>query len=250
MCDEIGDTESAALYRAELSTLLEEPATTDEFANAGSRKYVPARPAASPRQVSGLLIPGGDGLVGVPAYNYISEGHALDQRSPTKGRGGTVTATMTTSSNVSLEPPAGFVSTPADNLELELAGTFTVPVGDEHSTAGLVMGVQPLEKGVTVEKLQEVLAERYPEAHVQLMSLPAGRAVAIVRAGEYRLPPEVTGQPETQVIPSIGVQVMLPTPSGKEIVVLDCSTSNEQAWPLVAEKAAAVANSIHYGSES
>ncbi|MQA87499.1 MAG: hypothetical protein GEV03_23465 [Streptosporangiales bacterium] len=159
-----------------------------------------------------------------------------------------MTATMITTGTVSLEPPAGFVSTPLDNLEL--AGTFTVPLGDEYATASLVMEVRPLLAAATVEDLRQAVAERNPQADVRVVSLPAGRAVVMVRAGDYRLPPELTGQSETQVIPSIGVQVMLPAPSGRQVVVLDCSTSSEQAWPLVAEEADATARSIHYGSAS
>ncbi|MGH3757603.1 hypothetical protein [Actinophytocola sp.] len=150
---------------------------------------------------------------------------------------------MPTMNGLTLRPPETFSRTHTEHAHI--AGTFTVATRSGDATASLVVRVFRSNDPVTADDLCAALTESCPDADVRVVTLPAGRAAAMVRAGEYRLPPEATGHADTQVIPTYGVQLMLPASDDEHIVALDCSTNSVHGWPAIAEQAAAVAQSIH-----
>jgi hypothetical protein len=139
------------------------------------------------------------------------------------------------------------------STEIRLFGRFAV--GGEHpSLATVTLATVPLpardtmltpeERGLLAEALLEQYRDRHPEAEVKIARFPLGPAIVAVVAGEYRLPPEVSGGPAESVIPSYRVEFQLPTPDGLHLIFLGVRTETERDWPLVVEHAVAMARSI------
>lgn len=99
---------------------------------------------------------------------------------------------------------------------------------------------------VVAAELERQYRQRHPESDVRVVELTAGPAMVAASAGEYRLPPEMTGQPETLVRPEFKAEFQLPTPDGTRLVVMAVITDSEAGWPAVAAEAMRIANSIRF----
>lgn len=113
----------------------------------------------------------------------------------------------------------------------------------------LVIDVPPGFTGLTVtgDSEQDVAqVQALAQRDVRVVELTAGPAMVAASAGEYRLPPEITGQPETVVRPEFKAEFQLPTPDGKRLVVMAVTTDSEAGWSAVAAEAMRIANSIRF----
>lgn len=96
----------------------------------------------------------------------------------------------------------------------------------------------------TAKLLRTRYRERHPYADVSVVQLGIGPAMVVSSAGEYRLPPKMTGSPETVVRHRVKAEFQIPAPGGTHLIVMTVSSDNEAGWPSVAGTAMRVANSI------
>lgn len=97
-----------------------------------------------------------------------------------------------------------------------------------------------------IAALLRLTEESRPFADCRLVDLPAGPAAASVVAGQFDLPAEMTGPTGTVTIPTFRAEFLVPTPEWDGIVVLDISTTDEDAWPEVAREAVRIAQSLRF----
>lgn len=95
-------------------------------------------------------------------------------------------------------------------------------------------------------ELERQYRQRHPASDVRVVELAAGPAMVAASAGEYRLPPEMTGKAQTVVRPEFKAEFQLPTPDGKRLVVMAVTTDSEAGWPAVAADAMRIANTIRF----
>lgn len=147
----------------------------------------------------------------------------------------------------------------ADNRAL-LFGRFATRENTEQEpvTATVVLAMPELDTedtdvsqvarngNLVAAELERQYRQRHPESDVRVVELTAGPAMAAASAGEYRIPPEMTGQAETVVRPEFKAEFQLPTPDGKRLVIMAVTTDSEAGWPAVAADAMRIANSIRF----
>ncbi|MGH3520719.1 MAG: hypothetical protein ACRDQ7_25765 [Haloechinothrix sp.] len=144
---------------------------------------------------------------------------------------------------------------------VRLYGQFAVGGDDldEPALASITLAMPPARRSVdpevaTIESHRNTVAallvkkhrDRRPEADVNVVELGIGSAMAATSAGEYRMPPEVTGQDQVVVRPQFKAEFQIPAPEGVKIIVLAVTTDNEAGWPTVAAAAMRIANSIRF----
>lgn len=146
----------------------------------------------------------------------------------------------------------------ADN-QARLFGRFAT--SDEHLpepvVANFVLAMPELAAGdsdiadhiapnasVVAGELEKNYRKRHPAADVRVVELTIGPAMVAASAGEYRLPPEVTGQAAPVVRQEFKAEFQIPTPDGSRLVVMAVTTDSEAGWPAVAAEAMRIANSI------
>ncbi len=132
---------------------------------------------------------------------------------------------------------------------IRVFGKFAVGEGPEFlATLTLALVPFPAAADGPGESVAEVIADvyrrRHPKAEVRLVSLPAGPAMAAIECGEFRLPPELTGNPVEEVRTQIKAMYQIPWPDGGSVVMLSVIAESEQAWPAVAEATGRIAHSL------
>jgi hypothetical protein len=110
--------------------------------------------------------------------------------------------------------------------------------------ATLTLSVAQWPDGGDPAVLAAAYRRRHPAADVQLVRLPIGPAMAAIEGGEFRLPPEVTGQPVEQIRPRIQAVYQIPLPDGEFVAILSVTAESEEAWPAVMQVTAGVAHSL------
>lgn len=147
----------------------------------------------------------------------------------------------------------------ADN-RARLFGRFATRENTEQEpvTATIVLAMPELDTedtdasrvarngNLVAAELERQYRQRHPEADVRVVELSAGPAMVAASAGEYRLPPEMTGQAQTVVRPEFKAEFQLPAPDGHRLVVMAVTTDSEAGWPAVAAEAMRIANSIRF----
>ncbi|MQA61857.1 MAG: hypothetical protein GEU86_10250 [Actinophytocola sp.] len=99
---------------------------------------------------------------------------------------------------------------------------------------------------VVAAQLEKIYRKRHPAADVRVVELAVGPAMVAATAGEYRLPPEVTGQSAPIVRPEFKAEFQIPAPDGSRLVVIAVTTDSEAGWPAVAAEAMRIANSVRF----
>ncbi|WP_199431327.1 hypothetical protein [Qaidamihabitans albus] len=163
--------------------------------------------------------------------------------------------------HVRIDLPPGFtgqpvVGSPEGEDSVRLFGRFAVG-GDapEPATFSLAVveltrpGAAPVahltrDRGLVAEALRAQYQQHRPEADTRVIDLTIGPALAAVTAAEYRLPPEMSGHSREVVRPVFRIEVQIPAPDGRHLVVVDVTTESEADWPAVAEETVRIANSI------
>jgi len=130
---------------------------------------------------------------------------------------------------------------------IRVFGKFAVGDGPDF-LATLTLALVPFPETEPLESVAGALADiyrrRHPRAEVRLVDLPAGPAMAAIEGGEFRLPPELTGNSVEEVRTQIKAMYQIPWPDGRSVVMLSVIAESEQAWPAVAEATARIANSL------
>lgn len=139
------------------------------------------------------------------------------------------------------------------NINIEIYGKFAVG-DDSPSLASLTLARVPLSeeravrfsvnRQLLVDALVHQYGERKPHADVRRISLPIGPALAAVITGQYELPPEVAGTPEGLVHPVFRTEFQIPTPDGRELLLLNVNADSDSDWSTIAEQSVAVAQSL------
>ncbi|MPY96487.1 MAG: hypothetical protein GEU97_00520 [Actinophytocola sp.] len=138
---------------------------------------------------------------------------------------------------------------------IRLYGQFAVEVRDKAVLADLAAAVVPLDvdsddqlvalrnhRDVVVAQLRQRYLAHHPHAHTTVTRLALGPAMVAVTAGEYRLPPDLTGH--EAVLPRIAAEFQIPTPDGAHVVLLTASTAHDAACQSMLTAATRVANSV------
>ncbi|MQA08285.1 MAG: hypothetical protein GEU98_06975 [Pseudonocardiaceae bacterium] len=152
----------------------------------------------------------------------------------------------------------GLVGTALYDNNVRLFGKFVVGTDEPAvATLTLVLGGLTEPDSEDAERIRSYPAkaadallaryrERRPDSDAQVVRLPIGPAVAAATAGEYRLPPEMTGQHEEIVRPVFRAEFQVLAPDGARLIILSVNTNSEAGWPDVARTALEVASSIRY----
>lgn len=136
-----------------------------------------------------------------------------------------------------------------------LFGKFAT--GTEPVLATVALALVPLD-GPAVETaannldvvagdLHAEFRERHPGADSRVIRLPIGPAVAGLVIGEFRLPPEVTGEPAEVIRPTCRAEFQIPLPGGRALAVLSVSADSADGWPDIADQAGRIARSLTIG---
>lgn len=95
-------------------------------------------------------------------------------------------------------------------------------------------------------ELAKSYRKRFPDADVHEVTLDIGPAMVAQRAGEYRIPAELThGQGEVART-EFKAEYQIPTPDCTRLIIMTVTTGSEAGWPAVAAEAVRIANSISY----
>jgi len=126
---------------------------------------------------------------------------------------------------------------------------------EQTQRAGLVLaltalaGDGPEPASIARTALSESLAERLrpdrPAADIRIVDVPADPAAALIETGEYRLPRD-DPDAEPLLVPLCRVQVFLPAPDCRHLVVLDVSTGSVEHWERLAALAVDLLHSIKF----
>lgn len=143
------------------------------------------------------------------------------------------------------------------NNGIRLFGKFAVCEGPDY-VATLTMGVARWPDGdpemlaasrsAVAGALLDVYRQKHPRADARPVLLPIGPAMAAIEAGEFRLPPEVTGQASELVRPRLKAEYQIPLPSGEGVVILTVTAESETGWPSIARATTLVACSLRQAS--
>ncbi|TCP53117.1 hypothetical protein EV191_105180 [Tamaricihabitans halophyticus] len=141
---------------------------------------------------------------------------------------------------------------------IRLFGRFAVG-GEEPALATLALAVAELADPESedaercrahptkaAEALVTQFRQRHPDAHVQVVRLNIGPALGAVVAGDYVLPPELTGQETSVRRPVIRAEFQIPAPDGAKLITMSLTTDNEDGWPAIARESVRIANTIRY----
>lgn len=99
-------------------------------------------------------------------------------------------------------------------------------------------------RSTVADALLDVYRQKHPQADARPVRLPIGPAMVAIEVGEFRLPPEVTGQASELVRPRLKAEYQIPLPSGEGVVILTVSAESETGWPSIARASTLVACSL------
>ncbi|PRX50222.1 hypothetical protein B0I33_102341 [Prauserella shujinwangii] len=167
--------------------------------------------------------------------------------------------------DVRIDLPPGFAEEPVvggPDVEnsVRLFGRFEVGAERVPATFSLAVvelvpqelvddGERASDPRVVAEALRMRYRSRRPNADARVVQLAIGPALAATTAGEYRLPPEMRGHPFEEVRPVYRVEVQIPAPDGRHVVLVDVTTEREAGWTTITEETVRIANSIHLSRE-
>lgn len=137
---------------------------------------------------------------------------------------------------------------------VQVVGKFAVKAGEVHTAATLVLAIHPVPAYVRgpitessaplVNAIQEVFRKNNPLADTRIVSLPIGPAMVALLFGGCHLSAKRGSTNQPPVVPVLRIQFLIPLPTGQDLAVLDVSTTNDAAWPMVALTTAAIARSL------
>lgn len=139
--------------------------------------------------------------------------------------------------------------------DLRVFGKFAVGDADP-STAALALAVLPLdderggrmpssaERDQLVRALIRVYVQRVPDADVRPITLPMGPALAAVTTGEFRVPAGHQGRATETVIPVFRVELQIPTPDARHLVIMSVNSNDERHFTLVAQQTLEIARTL------
>ncbi|MEV0704119.1 hypothetical protein AB0I53_40225 [Saccharopolyspora sp. NPDC050389] len=163
-----------------------------------------------------------------------------------------VTAQSRIPDSVRIALPEGFESMPLPAGTAEqgarILGRFAI--GDPPVSLALGVGVaplpaMPLPAVAIASSLVVPYRRRHPAAQVGVAMLANGPALVALHAGEYRLPPQLTGAREELLLPRIKAEVQVP--DGKRLVVISVTGAGPDGWPAVLAEATRLAGSVAIG---
>ncbi|EMD27104.1 hypothetical protein [Amycolatopsis azurea] len=139
------------------------------------------------------------------------------------------------------------------NNGIRLYGRFAVGEGPE-SIATLTLGTvswsaarrerSTVDRDVATAALLDVYRRNHPRADARPVRLPIGPALAAIEVGEFRLPPEVTGQAAEVVRLKVRAEYQIPLPGDEGLVILAVTADSMTAWPAIADATARLAHSL------
>lgn len=142
------------------------------------------------------------------------------------------------------------------DLGAEYAGFCLLDMDGRPSTATVAVYRMPLDDTTAGEALAQAfsaLRRAYPDDDVQISSLPAGRGdtQAVVRIGDapFTLAPEASPSGEPLTVVRGQIQVYIPLPNDRDMLVFELSTPCMQDWDLYSELFATIIRTLDWATE-